>query len=369
MISRAPPLPRLPTIGTSLVKGLRPCTVADRARATINDVATLSGLSVCTVSRALRNLPNVSPDAQRRIEEAAEKLGYRASPAASRLAGGRTGQVAIVTPRTTAWFFAQAAESAEEVFGDAGLDTLLVSLRGSRDVEERFFADLDGLAQRVDGVLLAGVSLEPARVEMLAASRLAVASLGLTDVPWDNVGIDDEAAAWTATRRLLDLGHDHLAILAGNEPSEGTVRTASERRAGFGRALAGEHLECHADMVVRAESSVDGGYRAMNELIATRERPDAVFASCDEMAFGALKALGEYGLSAPKKISMIGIDDHPMSSFVGLTTVAQPVADQGAFAAALLAERLAAPDSDVPPEDHRLPTALIDRTTTRRARR
>ncbi|MEA5455081.1 LacI family DNA-binding transcriptional regulator [Sinomonas sp. JGH33] len=342
--------------------------MTDRARATIRDVATLSGLSICTVSRALRGLPNVSLDAQKRIEDAAEKLGYRASSAASRLAGGRTGQVAIIAPKATSWFFAEAVEAAEEVFADSGLDTVLVSLRGQGKVRDRLFDDPTEFSQRVDGVLLFGVNLDASQVEALSESRLAVASVGLEGVPWDNVGIDDEAAAWAATRHLLDLGHWDLAMLAGSEPSHGTVTTAAQRRAGFERALDEEHLEPDPDMMVSAPSTIDGGYQAMTELISTRRVPGAVFAGCDEAAFGALKAMREHGLSAPKKVSLIGIDDHPMSSFLGLTTVAQPVPDQGAFAATLLAERLQNHDDGGAPHDHRLPTPLIERKTTRRSR-
>src|SRR6185437_16207239 len=91
-------------------------------RATIQDVALLSGLSICTVSRALRNLPNVSEKSQQQVTQAAEKLGYKASSAAARLAGGSTGSVAIVAPTATSWFFAQAVEAAEEVFADSGWD-------------------------------------------------------------------------------------------------------------------------------------------------------------------------------------------------------------------------------------------------------
>ncbi|GAB4098469.1 LacI family DNA-binding transcriptional regulator [Sinomonas halotolerans] len=343
--------------------------MTDTARATIRDVATLSGLSICTVSRALRGLPNVSDEAHARVREAAGKLGYRASSAASRLAGGRTGAVAIIAPTITAWFFAQAVEAAEEVLADSGLDTVLMSLRGNAQARESLFADPASLLQRVDGVLLLGVDLSPEQAGAVAESGLPVASVGLTGVPWDNVGIDDEQAAWRAAHRLVELGHWELALLAGSEPDAGTVVTASARRSGFMRALAGNDLDVHPDMVVPAASSIDGGYWAMTELISNRGLPQAVFAGCDETAFGALKALHEHGLSAPEDVSLIGLDDHPMSSFLGLSTVAQPVADQGAFAAALLAERLADPDGAGPPQDHRLPTTLIERKTTRRPRR
>ncbi|WP_024819134.1 LacI family DNA-binding transcriptional regulator [Arthrobacter sp. 31Y] len=332
---------------------------------TIQDVAVLSGLSICTVSRALRNLPNVSEKAQRQVAEAASKLGYKASAAASRLAGGNTGSVAIVAPTATAWFFAQAVEAAEEIFGDSGYDTVLISLRNKASVRRQFFADLEGLAQRVDGLLLLNVDLTPQEMEALEACGMAVASVGMGNVPWDNVGIDDEHAAWQATQHLLGLGHWDLAVLSSNEHS---VATETPRFRGFKRALDEHHLTVHPDFVVGAGPSIDDGRRAMTELIARGAKPTAVFAHCDEAAFGALTALREHGLSVPKHVSVIGIDDHPMSWFLGLSTVAQPVADQGAFAANLLCERLLNTEAPHQPSNHLLDTKLIERKTTRHKR-
>ncbi|WP_427017575.1 LacI family DNA-binding transcriptional regulator [Pseudarthrobacter sp. P1] len=337
-------------------------------RTTIQDVAVLSGLSICTVSRALRNLPNVSENAQRKVAQAAGKLGYKASAAAARLAGGTTGAVALVAPTATAWFFAQAVEAAEQVFADSGYDTVLISLRNDPGVQEKLFGDLDALSQRVDGVLLLNIGLSDDEIASLAASGLAVASVGMHDVPWDNVGIDNEHAAWQASSHLLDLGHWELAVLSGQERGERSVVTASERLAGFHRALADHHLTVHPDLVVNAGSSIEGGRQAMTEIIANRSRPTAIFAGCDETAFGALMALREHGLSAPKDMSIIGIDDHQMSWFLGLSTVAQPVADQGAFAADLLVERLQNPDAPHTVANHHLDTTLIDRKSTRRKR-
>lgn len=336
-------------------------------RVTIQDVAALSGLSICTVSRALRHLPNVSEKAQAKVTDAAGKLGYKASSAAARLAGGSTGAVAIIVPTATAWFFAQAVEAAEEVFADSGYDTVLISLRNRPSVKHKLFGDLAGLAQRVDGVLLLNVGLDAAEVAALEESGLAVASVGMQGVPWDNVGIDDEEAARKATGHLLELGHWDLAILAGREPASSTVVTADARRRGFERALADHDLILDPDLVLDAGSSIEGGRQAMTELIENRRMPSAVFAGCDETAFGALMALRDLGMSAPKNVSIIGIDDHRMSWFLGLTTVAQPVADQGAFAANLLVERLLRPE---PPARtvHLLETKLVERRSTRRRR-
>ncbi len=349
-------------------KGPTPCLMTEVQRATIQDVALLAGLSICTVSRALRGLPNVSESAQGRVAGAAAKLGYVASAAASRLAGGSTRSVAIITPTATTWFFAHAVEAAEQVFADSGLDTMLISLRNDPSVHSRIFGDLPGLAQKVDGVLLINVELTDGQIQALAASSLAVASVGMYDVPWDNVGIDNVLAARMATGHLLDLGHWDLAILCDREKGSRSVLTASDRLRGFTEALTDHDLTVDADLVVNAPSTIDGGRQAMTELIENRRMPTAVFAGCDETAFGAMAALREHGLSAPKNMSIVGLDEHPMSDFLGLSTVQQPVADQGAFGANLLVDRLHKPDSAPEPANHLLPTSLLARSSSRRRR-
>ncbi|WP_346924900.1 LacI family DNA-binding transcriptional regulator [uncultured Arthrobacter sp.] len=341
---------------------------AKAPRVTIQDVAALSGLSICTVSRALRNLPNVSVSAQAKVSDAAAKLGYKASPAASRLAGGTTGSVAIIAPTATAWFFAQAVEAAEEVFAGAGYDTVLISLRNRPSVHSKLFGDLAGLSQRVDGILLLNIALSEAELAAVEASGLAVASVGMHDVPWDNVGIDNVDAARAATEHLLDLGHWDVAMLSGSETGEPSLITANERLRGFEQALGAHHVTVDPDLVLEAGSSIGGGRLAMIELIENRRMPSAILAGCDETAFGALMALRDHGLSAPKNMSIIGIDDHQMSWFLGLSTIAQPVADQGAFAANLLIDRLHRPGLPNPPTSHVLETKLMERKSTRRRR-
>lgn len=345
-------------------------------RATIADVAQLSGLSICTVSRALRNLPNISEKAQQQVAAAAKQLDYKASHAAARLAGGSTKSIAIVAPTATSWFFAQAVEAAEAVFADSGWDTVLISLRNKASVRKRTFGDLDALAQRVDGLLLLNVELKQREITALDESALAVTSVGMSAVPWDNVGIDDEYAAWLATSHLLDLGHRDIAVLTGQELAGRSVLGSQDRLSGFKRAMAQNNNPVNPNLVVAASSTTEGGRAAMLDILANPDRPSAVFAACDESAFGAIMALREHGLAPPHDMSIVGIDDHPMSWSMGLTTVSQPVVDQGTLAATLLCERLSDPprsgvsglSSENQPRasHHFLPVELIERTTTRR---
>ncbi|MEO6531673.1 MAG: hypothetical protein ABIO25_12205 [Specibacter sp.] len=114
----------------------------------------------------------------------------------------------------------------------SGHNTRIISLRNNPAVRHRRFGDLAALAQKGDGVLLLNIELTDAEIEALAASPLAVVSVGMHNVPWDNVGIDNVAAARAATEHLLDLGHWVLAILSGREKGNRSVLTATERRHG-----------------------------------------------------------------------------------------------------------------------------------------
>ena len=120
-----------------------------------------------------------------------------------------------------------------------------------------------------------------------------------------------------------------------------------------------------------AGSGIEGGRLAMVEPVENPGMPSAILAGCDGTACCVLMAMREPGLSAPENVSIIGIDDHQMSWFLGLTTIAQPLADQGAFSANLLIERLhrsglANPPPASPPSNHLPDTTLVERTGTRR---
>lgn len=333
----------------------------ERSAATIQDVATLAGLPVRAVSAALYSQRDTPAGHRGRIQTAAAKLAYTAFPPTHQHPAQA---VAITVPTATAWFYAEAAETAQEILADRGIDSTVISLPAGLARRNEPPAGLDALevlAGRIKGLLLMGTELHSTQADAVLDAGLAVVGVGAQAVPGDSVGIDDELAAWSATSHLLNLGHWNVALLAG------TDTTMAARRAGFARALAENDLEADPDLMVGAETSIDGGFVAMNELIANRGRPTAVLAGCDEIAFGALRALREHGLSAPDDVSLIGIDDHPMSAFLELTTVSQPVADQAALAASLLADQLESGASRSAASTYRFPTALVTRRTTRRA--
>jgi DNA-binding LacI/PurR family transcriptional regulator len=333
---------------------------ARRGQAGIIDVARRAGVSPSTVSRSLRGSAKVAQQTRDRVLRAAADLAYVPSPAASRLASGRTGAVGVVVPFASRWFFTEVLTGLEWPLRHAGYDLLLYNV-GEPAGRTRFFATMP-LRRRVDAVIAVASSFSPPERDALHALDVPLAVVGGHVAGFPRVGIDDAAGAATAVRHLLLLGHRDIMMISG-DPQDAIGRaTTSARRAGFEAALTEAGIRPGPDRVVSEPWGVAGGRRAMEQLLTRRRLPGAVFAESDEMALGALQTLRRAGLAVPDRVSLIGFDDHEMAPAADLTTVAQPVRRQGELAARLLIEMLdgGAPDRG----DVLLPTRLVVRGST-----
>jgi LacI family repressor for deo operon, udp, cdd, tsx, nupC, and nupG len=329
--------------------------------ANILDVAALAGVSAATVSRSLRGRGSVSPATRQRVVDAARELSYSASPHASGLASGRTSTIGVVVPFVTRWYFANAVAGAADALAEAGYDVLLYHLADTA-ARDRFFERMP-LARRVDAVLTLSMPLSEEHTLALRALDMPFVTLGarLPGVPC--VRIDDAAAVRTAVHHLLHQGHEQIAMIAGVEDDrEFGFASSAERQAGYQQALRSAGIDPRPEMQVAGVFGIEGGARAMAELMAGPTLPTAVVAEYDELAIGALRTLRKASVAVPGRVSMIGMDNHEMSSVMDLTTVAQPVRELGTRAARLLVEQLEGTlEGDV---DIVVPTRLIVRGST-----
>jgi LacI family transcriptional regulator, repressor for deo operon, udp, cdd, tsx, nupC, and nupG len=328
--------------------------------ASILDVARMAGVSASTVSRSLRGESNVAQQTRDRVLSAARQLAYVPSPAASRLASGRTRTVGVIAPFPTRWFFSEAIGGAERVLREAGYDLLLYNV-GDPASRSHFFASMP-LLRRVDAVLIVATSFDDAEQKALGALKLPISSVGGQMPGFPRVGIDDEVGAAMAVRHLILLGHRDIAMISGDPDDPIGRATTLARSTGFHSALREAGIPAPSSQVVSANWGVAGGARAMEELLTWARLPSAVFAESDEMALGALQALRRAGLGVPGDISLIGFDDHEMAPVGDLTTIAQPVPSQGIMAARLLLDALAG--RTVAETDVILPTRLVLRGST-----
>jgi LacI family repressor for deo operon, udp, cdd, tsx, nupC, and nupG len=328
---------------------------------TIEEVARRANVSVATVSRALRGLPNVAPSTRSRVEQVARELSYQVDSYASRLATGRSDTVGLAVPNINSWYFGQVAAGVEAVLADAGLDVLLHSVDGGAG-RARLLSGQSSVRRRLDGLILIDVLLTPAEIHTLAGDPVRVVTVGQHTADFPSVTVDNRKAAYDATRHLLELGHRRIGLIGGSAHTSLPFDVPGHRRQGYVQALLEAGLDYHPDHEADGGFSVRGGSEAMVHLMSEARRPTAVFALSDEMAMGAMKTAADLGLRVPEDVSVVGFDDHELAPVFGLTTVHQDPGWQGATAGRLLldlAEQSATEIAHVVGE-----TRLLVRTTT-----
>jgi LacI family repressor for deo operon, udp, cdd, tsx, nupC, and nupG len=329
----------------------------------IDDVARRAGVSVATVSRALRGLPHVAPATRERVLAAAAALDYVADPHASRLAARRSATVGLVLPVLGQWYYARLFAGVERVLHAANYDVLPYTVP-DHAARREFLAALP-FRKRVDALIVVDVPFSAEAWRELAAAQVAVVSLGIRRASGVRLTIDNPGAAGLATEHLLAHGHRRIGMLSTAEDDPGHVLAPVEREAGHRTALAAWGVAHDPALVVRGDPSLAGGADAAQRLLALPNPPTAVFALSDEMAIGALKVARDAGLPVPGALSVVGFDDHDVAEYMGLTTVRQDVVVHGEMVArevlALLGSGVATAAVDRPLH---LPTRLVVRAST-----
>ena len=338
-------------------------TIRRPRRTTIDDVATRAGVSVATVSRALRGLPNVATSTRQRVTDVAEALHYRPDPAASRLAAGRTRTVMVAVPALNGWYFATVVAGAEAVCTEAEYDFSVVGIGSSEDRARLLHEDAH-LERRTDGLVLVDLVVTETEAASLRARGLALATVGSSTKGHPSVAVDDVHVGRIATRHLIDNGHTRIGVIGGLQHNPMSFDVPRARQRGYEDALRATGLDIDDSLLAPGNFGIEGGQEAMSLLLDHHEPPTAVFAMSDEMAFGALMELRDRDLRPGHDVSLIGVDDHEFSQVVDLTTVRQRVASHGAIAARLLIDAMSADgDTTITACAHSAPVELIERGT------
>lgn len=326
------------------------------------DVAREAGVSVATVSRALRGLPGVSESTRERIRALADTMAYVVSPEASQLSRGSTGRVAILVPTVDSWFFATMLSGAQAELQAAGRDVLVYQVDGA-EARASFFDHLPA-RRKADAMIAMTLPLSDAQSARLADLGMTVVVTGARIHDYPNVRIDDIEVALQAVRHLVGLGHTRIAMVRTTDPTTGSDLSFADadRTDGYHRALAEAGIEPDPALLVTVPHSLGGGVEAAERLLSLAEPPTAVFAYSDELALAIVQTVRRARLRVPEDISVVGVDGHPLASLHDLTTVEQPVAEQGRLAGRLVLSLLDGTPSMA--RDIELPTRLRVRGTT-----
>jgi len=320
--------------------------VAPRRRGpSIQDVAREAGVSVATVSRALRGLPNVAATTRNRVERVAAELDYRADPSAARLATGQTKLVQLATPTVDGWYFSRFLAGAIDYLIANGYEAITHPVENPEE-RERFVADLLHSTKRVDGVIVVDLNIGEDDSRDLHDAGIRMVTAGFATQQFPSVVIDDFHVGFIATEHLLSLGHTRVGIISGEPNHPLAFSVPGLRLAGYTAALAQAGITIDPSLEQSGLFTAEGGRRAMDRLLDMKNPPTAIFVMSDEMAFGAYSALVERGLSWPDDMAVVGIDDHELAPMFGLSTVRLAPRSLGMTAAQRLLSALESDDGD-----------------------
>ena len=332
-------------------------------RPILRDVARLAGVHPATASRALNQMTRnlVHSETVRRIEEAAQALGYQPDHLARSLKTRRSATVGVVLPDLTNPLFPPIVRGIEDRLVTAGL----VPLIGNTDNdEERERLVLERLQSRqVDGLIVATARRRSPLLVEIARSGLPVVLVNrvVDGHRLPSVSVDDSAGIRAAVAHLAELGHRRIGHVAGPQD----VSTGLGRYRGFRAGVEAAGLDEDPELVVFAASfSESAGFEGACELLKRRQPISAIVAANDMLALGCLRAFAQAGLDCPREMSLVGFNDMPFVDRVTppLTTVGLPHYDVGTYAAELMIERIE--DGGGPVKVLFLPPQLVVRAST-----
>lgn len=293
---------------------------------TSRDIADIAGVSQATVSRALRNSPLVREETRDKIQQIARDLNYFVNRNAAGLRTHQSNTIALLlfddTDSKMNLFFLSMLDSITRSAARLGYDVLVSLQQLTDDWHIEYQA-----SHRADGLILLGYGDYAEYREKLAAlaaanTRFIIWGPLVEDQPGHSFGCDNEIGGYLAAKHLLELGRKRIGYI-GRMARRSPEHAA--RYSGYARALREVGIDPGDRLRVPADNSETHGYEAVRQLLQRGDSFDALFASTDLIAIGAMRALQDAGLNVPGDVSVVGFDDMPLAAYVspGLTTVQQ----------------------------------------------
>ncbi len=330
----------------------------------MDDIARECGVSKMTVSRVLAGRRGVSGAMREKVFSVAKELNYESNILASNFAQRRSGFVGVATPfegllQTN--FLAMVFRGCQQVLRDSQWDFALFDLLSPS------FSDGSKLeklyrSRKVDGLLVVAPHLDDQFLSTLTHLKILLVVVGemVTSSDVSCVACDDYQGIELACDHLYSLGHRRIAFVGGPQD----LASARRRENAYVEFCRRRNLRLPGTFTQVGDYTMHSGHAAGSELLASKDRPTAIIAANDTMAFGLIECARKLKIEVPSDVSIVGFDDLPMAAeiFPPLTTVCQPVAEMAARAAQLLMNAF---DTGQRPEERIvLPVHLVQRAST-----
>lgn len=320
----------------------------ERRQPTLKEIAQIAEVSEATVSRVVNRRPNVHPETVLRVTDAIRRLNLDIERMGRRVRPPVAPNVGLVVPDIMNPVFPMMMKGIQQVARTHGYNVIVCDSENDVDIERDHLRSL--FQEPIDGLIWIPAGEEDTEPDREIVGELVTVLLDrkIAGREMNRVTCDNEDGAYQATRYLLSLGHRRILFVGGPKATS----TATERLAGFERALEEQGVALVEELVLRCDFTMSGAHEVMSAYLSHQSdrgghslsvdlpKATAIFVANDAMAFGVLKALREHEVQVPEDMSIIGYDDIPYAEFVGLSTVAQPAFEMGRNAMILLIDVL-----------------------------
>jgi DNA-binding LacI/PurR family transcriptional regulator len=335
-----------------------------RHQVTIKDIAKRLNISVATVSRALRDLPDIHPDTKKMVIDLATELDYQPNVIATSLVKSKTKTLGVIVPDLGYYFFSTILKSIEEAAIAAGYSLLITQTQESY---ERELVNIQNLSRgQVEGII---ISLSRETVNLDHLTRLQRRGIPLVffdrdsdEIHASKVMVDNEQSAYEAVKHLIHAGCKRIAFLAG--PTN--VSVSNQRITGYLRALAESGVKEDLSLIIHSDYIQDSATVATQKLMKDKNRPDGILVVSDRLALGVLVALRDLNISVPNEVKIVSFNNEPICSIVSptISSVSQPLEEIGRLSVELLLDQINHKGEEMNPRVEVLKTQLMVRESS-----
>lgn len=295
-----------------------------RHRTSLKDLAAELGVSIATVSRALRSSPEIGKEMQQRVKDLAKRLNYRPNPFAQSLRKEAPKVIGVVVPNLVTHYYAAVLDGIEEEARRAGYS--VISANSHEDFEDEKQAIDNFISLHVEGIVacLAQTTTDYSHFEEISDMGIPLVFFGRTCLTdrFSSVTANGDEAAQLATQHLIDTGSRRIAFIGGPNHLDMVRR----RKHGYLEALRENHIEIERDLVICGKIDYQFALQAVEQLLKQENRPDAILAFNDIITFAAFTAIKNCGLRIPDDVALIGFTDDVHAAYV--TPRMSAIADQ-----------------------------------------
>jgi LacI family transcriptional regulator len=333
-------------------------------KARIKDLAKELNLSVATISKALKDSHEISPETKKRVLELAARLNYSPNPYASGLRRKNSHTIAVVLPEVADSFFSEAINGIEEVARENGYHVLIYLTHESFLREEAILREFR--SGRVDGILISvsGETAQSGHIKAALAEGIPVMFFDriCEDVETTHIITDDFESGYNAAKHLLDKGCKKIAYLA----VAANLSVISSRMKGYQKALAENNISAGDLNVIHCSNDIEKNYSVVLDLLNSNNRPDGIIASVEKLTTSIYLACAALKLNIPSDVKVISFTNLHTAVILNppLTTITQPAFEIGKMAATVLFKALGKRDVALKKQTIVIPSALNIRAST-----